>query len=412
MKIPFTALPRIRASVVVAFIAICALFFGYLWTDADNLVYDSDVMIAGVRVGKIRELSSKGGVAHAVMQLDTGNVVPLHKGATVQVRAKSLIEETYLEITDGTGPALPDDAELPASAVKPSVQLDEVLRSLDAPTRASIRTTLQSLSAGTALTRDDISRTLAGVGELGAQGHDVLDALASQSEDLRALVGESQDLVRALDTGRGQIVSLVGGANRLTRVTATNRRDLEATVSKLPGLMSTANGATRNLKTLATSLAPIAADLRQASVPLNQALVQLPGVSKDLRGLMPSLDQTLTKSPATLQALPGTAGRLDAFLPTLSLDMEDLNPMLAFLKPYGRDLGAFFTNWTAMLQQSDVNGHYLRIFPVLNEGSVKGNPIPLNYGILDKSNAYPQPGESTHPGPFNGTYPRVGRDPK
>jgi phospholipid/cholesterol/gamma-HCH transport system substrate-binding protein len=65
-----------------------------------------------------------------------------------------------------------------------------------------------------------------------------------------------------------------------------------------------------------------------------------------------------------------------------------------------------------MLQESDVNGHYLRIFPVLNAQSFKGLPLPLNYGLLDMSNAYPEPGESTHPGPFDGTYPHVERDPE
>jgi phospholipid/cholesterol/gamma-HCH transport system substrate-binding protein len=433
MKIPYAAMPRIRATVVIAFIAVCTLLFGYLWTnmggtipgisskgyrisvdlpDADNLVYDSDVMIAGVRVGKVRKLQTSGGVAHVVMQLDTDNVVPLHRGTTVQVRSKSLVEETYLEITDGTGAALPDDAKLPKKAVRSSVQLDQVLKSLDAPTRASIRKMVRSLGAGTTMTQADISRTLTGLGELGSQGHDVLDALAAQSEDLRSLVRESQTMVDALDTGRGQIVDLVNGAERLTSATAANKQDLQATVTRLPGLMANADRATRSLKSLATSLTPVTANLRAASVPLNKALEQLPATTRDLRGLMPALNSTLDKSPTTLKALPKTADTLDAVLPTLSLDMADLNPMLGFLKPYGRDLAAFFTTWTAMLQQSDVNGHYLRIFPVVNEGSFKGLPIPLNYGILDKSNAYPAPGESTHPGPYNGTYPRVQRAPQ
>jgi phospholipid/cholesterol/gamma-HCH transport system substrate-binding protein len=123
MKIPHAALPKIRSTVVITFVALCALFFGYLWTnmggtipgvsgkgyrvtlelsDADNLVYDSDVMVAGVRVGKVRELESENGKARVVVQLDDEGVVPLHEGATVRIRSKSLIEETYLEVQDGS----------------------------------------------------------------------------------------------------------------------------------------------------------------------------------------------------------------------------------------------------------------------------------------------------------------------
>src|SRR4051794_20781999 len=118
MKISHAAIPKLRAVTVVAFIAACALFFGYLWMnmggvipgvsksgyrvafdikDVDNLVYDSDVMVAGVRVGKVRELEESGGTAHVVVQLDDEAVHPLHEGATVHVRSKSLIEESYLE---------------------------------------------------------------------------------------------------------------------------------------------------------------------------------------------------------------------------------------------------------------------------------------------------------------------------
>lgn len=431
MKIPHAALPKIRSAVVISFIVLCGLFFAYLWTnmggtipgvsskgyrvslelsDADNLVYDSDVMVAGVRVGKVRELESEGGTARVVVQIDDDAVAPLHEGAVIRVRSKSLIEETYLEIEDGAGKAIPDDSTLPATAVRPSVQLDEVLGALDAPTRKSLQGAVQALGDGTRGTRDDLSRTMAGLGMLGREGHTVLDALAAQSEDLRAMLRESKTLVRALDSGRGQIVGLVDSADRLTSATAASSRDLEATMKALPGLLENARTATGSLSVLSAELSPVTRDLAAAARPLNTALLQLPSVTSDLRGLLPFLDGTLKRAPRTLDAVPGAADELRELVPTLRLDLAELNPMLAYLRPYGRDLGAFFANWAAMLAYKDGNGHYLRIFPVLNEGSLKNLPLSLNHGILDKSNAYPRPGGATNPGPFNGTYPHVERD--
>lgn len=431
MRIPHAAVPRLRMLTVVAFISLCALLFGYLWVnmggrlpvvsgdgyqvsvesrDVDNLVYDSDIMVAGVRVGKVRQLDSEGGTAKVVLQIDDDAVSPLHEGAKLRLRSKSLIEETYVEIVDGDGAELPDGASLPAEAMVPSVQLDDVLASLDANTRADLGAALKSLGASTEQTSDQIAQTLTGLGQLGREGYDVLDALEAQSQDLQRLVATSGRVMTSLDTGQGRIVDLVEQAQLLTSSTASQKSDVEATVRALPGVLSTAREATTDLSALAVDLRPVAKGLSEAAPDLSRALTQLPATTRDLRALLPSLDATLDKAPDTLERVPDVADEVVRIVPTTRAALADVNPMLAFMEPYGRDLAAFMSNWAAMLQNSDVNGHYLRIFPVLNEGSIKGNPLPLNTGVLDKSNAYPKPGESVTPGPFTGEYPRVERD--
>jgi phospholipid/cholesterol/gamma-HCH transport system substrate-binding protein len=326
------------------------------------------------------------------------------------MRSKSLIEETYVEIVDGSGPALPDGATLAADALVPSVQLDDVLTSLDKNTRADLSASLQSLGASTAQTGEQISQTLTGLGALGRQGYDVLDALEAQSQDLKKLVSTSSRVMTALDAGQGRIVDLVQQADLLTSSTASQKTNIEETVRTLPGVLTNARQATTSLSVLAEDLRPVTKGIDDSAPALSRALAYLPGTTRDLRGLLPSLSATLDQAPATLKRVPGVAEQLVRIIPTTRATLADVNPMLAFMKPYGLDLAAFIANWSAMLGNSDVNGHYLRILPVLNEGSFKGNPLPLNTGILDKSNAYPKPGESVTPGPFTGTYPHVGRD--
>ncbi|WP_182378190.1 MlaD family protein [Nocardioides sp. WS12] len=431
MRIPYTVIPRLRAVTVIAFISACTLLFGYLWInmggrlplvssdgyrvsfeskDVDNLVYDSDVMVAGVRVGKVRQLDAAGGTAKVVLQIDEAAAMPLHEGARLHLRSKSLIEETYVEIVDGSGAELPDGATLPADALVPSVQLDDLLASLDKGTRADLSASLQSLGASTEQTGDQIAQTLTGLGNLGREGYDVLDALEAQSQDLQQLVSTSSRVMTALDSGQGRIVDLVEQAGLLTSSTASQKSDIEATVRALPGVLSTAREATTQLSVLAKDLRPVTKGINGAAPALTRALAYLPATTRDLRGLLPSLDATLDKAPATLERVPDVAKQLVRIIPTTRAVLADVNPMLAFMKPYGPDLGAFIGGWSAMLGNSDVNGHYLRIMPVLNEGSLKGNPLPLNTGILDKSNGYPKPGESRNPGPFKGTYPHVERD--
>jgi phospholipid/cholesterol/gamma-HCH transport system substrate-binding protein len=85
--------------------------------------------------------------------------------------------------------------------------------------------------------------------------------------------------------------------------------------------------------------------------------------------------------------------------------------MLAFLAPYGRDLTAFVANVAQVFGHADGAGHYVRTFVVLHDQSLKDAPVSTNMGPFKKSNAYPAPGGSARPGPFAGSYPRVGEKP-
>ena len=122
MKIRASSLPAWRLTTLVAFFAAMALVFTYLWVnsggrlpgvghdykvtlqsqDLQNLVENSDVMIAGVKVGSVLEITGRGENATAVVGLDE-SVAPLHEGATFALRSKTLVEETYVDITDGDG---------------------------------------------------------------------------------------------------------------------------------------------------------------------------------------------------------------------------------------------------------------------------------------------------------------------
>lgn len=431
MRIPASAVPKVRLGVVLTFLAGCLLVFLVLWvrmggqlgpltdgyrvmtpmSDVQNLSYDSDVRIAGVLAGKVRGLETAEGSARVLMQLEE-DVAPLHEGATVRLRSKTLIEETYLEIVDGSGPELPDGAVLPATAELPSVQLDDVLRTLDAPTRAALQSALQSLAPSTAGRTGDIRSALKGLGEVGRDGRTVMDALADQSEDLTALSRETAVLLSALDGGQGDIARLVEVSQQVSATTAARSEDIARSVGQLPELSGAALDATTQLQRLTTSLRPVAADLRAAAPDLDAALVELPAAARELRASVPSLQQVLDRAPATLTRTPRLAQDGRRLVPPARVALADVNPMLAYLQPYGADLGAFFSNVSANMRQSDANGHYLRAFVIANEQSLRSLPYATNTGTLDKSNAYPAPGQAAEPGPYEGTYPRVVEEPE
>ncbi|AXB46195.1 MlaD family protein [Prauserella oleivorans] len=431
MRISHSVLPAIRLTVLIVFVAVCAVIFGYLWDNSGgrlpfqrsayqlsasfprvaNLVPGADVMVAGVRVGEVAEVRPAGERARVTMELD--NQYPVHEGATVRVRNKTLVEETFLEISDGDGAPVPSGATLPDSAGQPPVQLNDVLASLDQPTREALASAVRSLGGATEGSRENISRALTGLGYLGREGQGALAALSAQSDDLSKLTGKTATLLAALDTSQGQIARLVADADTLTRTTADGAGQIEAVLRRLPPVLDSASAATDDLDRLSTSLAPIAQNLRTAAPDLSAALRELPRTSADLRGLLPSLDGVLNTAPDTLTRVPAVAADAQRLLPTLDVALADVNPMLAYLRPYGPDVASMFANMAQSMARGDTNGRWLRTFPPVNEQSVRGNPLNLNQiPLLDKYNPYPAPGEAANPGPFDGEYPRVQRDNK
>ncbi|MPY99130.1 MAG: MCE family protein [Actinophytocola sp.] len=431
MRIPHALIPAIRITVVLVFAALCTAIFSFLWVnaggkiplvsragyqvdvmlpDVDNLVFQSDIRMAGVPIGKVEDVKTGGGdKARVTLELDE-QVAPLHQGATVTVRNKTMIEETYLEVADGRGGELPSGTLLAEDAGKPSVQLDDVLTSLDKPTREALRQTIHSSAAATRGGKDDISRSLQGLGELGREGGDALTALAAQSKDLRQVANNTTALLQALDTRQGRVTELVRDSNALTKTMSANRKDLEQLMRELPPLLDTTTTASKDLRRFAGALAPVTADLKRAAPDLSAALRELPATTEDLRKLLPSLNRALDRAPATLDRVPAFADSTRPLLSTLEVELADVNPMLAYLRPYGRDLAAFFTNFSSYLGGSDANGHIGRVMPVMNEKSVN-SPLDTQRGPLRKYNPYPKPGGATDPENFHGEYPRVEEEP-
>ncbi|MEJ8278816.1 MlaD family protein [Pseudonocardia spirodelae] len=415
MKIPHSALPAIRTTILLAFTAASAFVFLFFWTSVggyvpgwtqeqytarfsvdkvNNLVPQSDVTLNGVKVGKVLTIAATpDGRADVLVNLTDDNAIPLHEGVTGRINSKTLVEETYVSFVDGSGPELPRDTTLPDGAVQPAVLLDDLIRTLPEDRRVALASTLQSLGAATKDTRAGVDGALAGLGALGREGGTALDALAAQSKDLEQLSQNTAAVLAALDTQRGRIADLVTDANLVTEVTANSRTDLENTIRELPPTLKAADEASDDLSRLAGGLGPVAANLDRAAPALNAALTELPATTRDLRGLLPSLDATLGKAPTTLDRVPQFSDDLQELLPEADRALLQLNPMLEYLKPYGSDIAPFFTNFGEAVSRGDANGTLLRVMLVFHAQSFKGNPVPLNdVPPLDDNNPYPRPG--------------------
>lgn len=415
---------------VVTFTALCSVIFGFLWVNSGgrvplkasgyeltasvprvgNLVYFSDVMMAGVKVGKVTEVTPEGDHALVRFRLDE-DVVPLHDGAKLQVGAKSLVEESYLEVTDGDGAKVEAGSRLPAGSAKAPVQLDDVYRSLDTGTREAASSLLQSSGAATKGRREEIEAAAVGLGMVGRDGEPVLAALSKQSDELDDVARNTALMLAALGQRREAITSLVDNAATVTEVTAGSADDVRAVVRNIPPTLDSVRASEGEVEQIAGALTPVAKNLRTASPDLTAALVELPATTRDVRAVLPSLHQVVRRSPDTLNQVPTLSSDVRSLIPEAERFFTDFNPMLAYMSPYGKDIGAYFANWAATFSTGDANGAVFRMMVGYSDQTLFGNPFNLNTGPLNRLNPIPEAGSLQSPKPFNGKYPRVREEP-
>src|SRR3954463_7361139 len=114
---------------------------GYRFTtsfgEATQLAKEGDVRISGGSVGKVKDIETGlDGRSKATIQLEP-KYAPIPKNTKAILRQKTLLGETYVELTPGTKASgmISEGGTLPASHVSTTVELDEIFRSFDKPTR-------------------------------------------------------------------------------------------------------------------------------------------------------------------------------------------------------------------------------------------------------------------------------------
>src|SRR6185436_6772338 len=149
------SLPRILVMVVFALSCFGLLLFLWLsfggpvplkpkgyqvkidFPEATTLATEADVRVAG---GTTRTV--------ATVELER-RYAPLRSDARAVLRQKTLLGETYVELTPGRSEEkIPEGGELPDGQVKPTVELDEIFDSLDPETRAAFKGWQTELAKG------------------------------------------------------------------------------------------------------------------------------------------------------------------------------------------------------------------------------------------------------------------------
>ncbi|HEX6391677.1 MAG TPA: MlaD family protein, partial [Solirubrobacteraceae bacterium] len=283
---------RVRMLALTGFVAVTALVFFVLFNLAGGvdvgkryrvdvvvptalqLSENADVRSAGVRIGSVERISNRGATAVLALALDPDHE-PLHRDARVQVRAKTLVGENYVDVEPGAGGAIADGGELPMTRAKPATQLDDILATFSPQRRARLRRLLSGVGPGLGDSRS-VGRGVSGIADLLDGGKRVAPVLDEERDALRALVADLGVVFRAVGERRDLIAQLVGAARRSATLVAAEERALRSGLRELPGTLTQVRATTGRLARVGHRTGPVLDDLTRALNDLRPAVDELP----------------------------------------------------------------------------------------------------------------------------------------
>ncbi|HEX2084839.1 MAG TPA: MlaD family protein [Solirubrobacteraceae bacterium] len=369
--------------------------------EATQLAVEADVRISGVPVGKVKqvEADAASGRSTATIQLDE-QYAPIPRSSKAMLRQKTLLGETYVELTPGDPNAghVPEGGALPRGQVSPTVELDEIFRAFDKDTREAFQTWMQRQARGIQGRARDVSDILGNLEPFAEDTTELLKILNGQDRAVRQVVRNTGVVFDALSERRGQLQGAISNGNRVFETTAARDQELRELFTVFPTFNREATTTVRRLEEFARDTDPLIDQLRPAARELSPTLVDLSGLAPDLKALFRDLDPLITASrtgiPAVQQFLEDLRPALGEFDPFL----RQVNPIVNFLSEYRNEVRAFFANVPAATQAQTPDGvHYLRTSNPQNPenlaayprriGSNRTNPymFPLGYANVDRT---------------------------
>src|SRR3954447_2137809 len=225
---------------------------------AVQLSQQADVRISGVNVGKVVLLEKRTGRTRATIELQP-KYAPLPADSRAILRSKTLLGETYVALTPGDkhGPKIADGGTLPSGNVQSQIELDEVLRAFDPPTRKAMHQWLSGMSASLRGRSEDLSDALGNLAPTAENGADLLSVLDAQHAAVRRLTSNTGKVFGAIGSRAGDVQTLVRSGDRLFAATAARNRALSETIRELPPFLAQTRATLRTGQAAAGEAAPV-----------------------------------------------------------------------------------------------------------------------------------------------------------
>jgi ABC-type transporter Mla subunit MlaD len=402
--------------------------------EATQLAVESDVRIGGVSVGKVKGVGLAPedqrvegyDTTEAVIEIEP-QFAPISSDARAILRQKTLLGETYVELTSGTEPgdeaapvalgasgnatdaeadaveAIEEGGELAVSQTRNATQIDEIFNALDDETRTAFQRWQQNVAGAIRGRGLDVNDALGNLGPFVTDASEILAALNRQKVALKGVVRDTGTVFAALSSRDQELAGAIVGSEQTFgaladsdealaesfRILPTFQRETRATLTALDDFQANTRPLVQRLLPVANDISPTLRSVRQLSPNLEDLFRDLgPLIRAGEKGI-PALGRFL--GPEGLRPM------LNALAPILG----NLAPAVSYLREYRKTITDFlavpgFGLSNTLPEQGeqgtdggqDTARTYLKQLGYLSAEtlSIWGTRLPTNRG-----NAYPAP---------------------
>jgi phospholipid/cholesterol/gamma-HCH transport system substrate-binding protein len=411
-----THLPASARAVVAVFLAVTVVLFAVLGArfggptvdvgpvtrlhasvaDTQGLPSQADVLVRGVRVGRVTGVAVRGGRADVRLALTDAPV--MHPDATLRIGAKTPLGEPFVDLRPGSAPGRLDPRR--TVPVVPAVEVDEALGILAPRTRADLRALLRE--TGEAATDTGLAGTVANLDRTARELRRLGEVLRGQDGDVAATISSGRAVLDELGAHDAALRGIVRDGTATLRATGARPADLRDALGRLPGVLARTRATLDAAEPLLEHAGPVVADVRTAAGPLRGTLRAAVPALRDARALvadLPELRRAATPVLAAARRLLPAAGPA---LARLGPDLANVVPIVRYLAPRTDTITAWFANTSALGQNGDSKGRWARFFVMLDPASALGSPG------APPGNSYTRPGDARDNQAYRpGDFPRL-----
>jgi virulence factor Mce-like protein len=371
------------------------------FTEGVTLAKQSDVRIGGVSVGKVTALSlpPKGNKTEVTVQMNP-KFAPIPSDTRAILRQKTLLGETYIELTGGSAkaPKLPDGGHLARTQTKDSVQIDEIFKGFDPKTREAFRIWQQNAAIAAKGRGQDLNDALGNLGPFATDATNILQILHAQQRSLKGLVRDTGTVFSAISARDNELAGAIANSNTSFAALASRDRALAEVIHIFPTFNEQTRLTFNRLATFARNTEPLVKDLKPVARDLTPTFIKVRQLSPHLRGLFIHLKPLIRVSRKGLPALEKILHELRPVLAALDPFLANLNPVIRYVNAYKANVGDFLAGPPAALgdtlpqsfaqQPGNPPPHMLRQLGYLSQESLAIHP---NRDPTRRQNGYLQP---------------------
>jgi phospholipid/cholesterol/gamma-HCH transport system substrate-binding protein len=348
--------------------------------EATQLAVESDVRIGGVSVGKVKDLElapadervNGADTTQATIEIDP-EFAPISSDAHAVLRQKTLLGETYVELTSGTQPgtqqapvslgaangasdattqdvhAIPEGGTLGVGQTKNATQIDEIFNALDKRTRDAFRRWQAHAAVAINGRSVDLNDALGNLGPFLDDSTNILSILRRQKVALSGLVRDTGTVFTALSERNHELAGAITGSDKTFGALASENRALAQTFQVFPTFERESRLTLGRLDRFQANTRPLVRKLLPVARDISPTLRSVRRLSPNLKALFlhlkPLIRASRTGLPAARDFLAGLRPVLNALEPFLA----NLNPVISYLGFYGTEITNFLSNPPAAL---------------------------------------------------------------